>query len=200
LLVEAVQVLAINETLPDVPDNNFNGNPDFVPEFGVNRIPVLDLTLPEKFALNPTDSALDQLDIDFLVQDILQTGYGDVDLDGDIDNDDLAIATGNLGGMGGWALGDTDGDGDVDEDDLALINSAIGGLPGDFNEDGSVDAADYVVWRNNFGGAFTPGDFTVWANNYGAAAPAAAAGAVPEPTGLALAALVALGLGLRGRR
>ncbi len=28
-------------------------------------------------------------------------------------------------------------------------------LPGDFNHDGAVDAADYVVWRKNPGGIYT---------------------------------------------
>ena len=34
-------------------------------------------------------------------------------------------------------------------------------LPGDFNRDGSVDAADYVVWRKNPGGIYTPDDYNV---------------------------------------
>jgi hypothetical protein len=54
------------------------------------------------------------------------------------------------------------------------------GLPGDYNDDGSVDAADYVVWRKTLGqigedlpadgdgsGQIDSGDFTVWKANFG---------------------------------
>ena len=36
------------------------------------------------------------------------------------------------------------------------------GVPGDFNNDGKVDAADYVVWRKNPGGIYTQDDFNTW--------------------------------------
>jgi hypothetical protein len=72
-------------------------------------------------------------------------------------------------------------------------------LAGDYNEDGSVDAADYVVWRNNLGGTMLPNetvspgvvdqdDYTEWRSHFQSAAlGAAAGGAVPEPTGVLLA-------------
>jgi autotransporter-associated beta strand protein len=40
-------------------------------------------------------------------------------------------------------------------------------LAGDFNTDGQVDAADYVVWRKG-GPAFTPADYDDWRENFGA--------------------------------
>jgi len=40
-------------------------------------------------------------------------------------------------------------------------------LPGDFNEDGIVDAADYVVWRS---GNRSPDDYALWKANYGKSA------------------------------
>ena len=40
-------------------------------------------------------------------------------------------------------------------------------IPGDFNLDGTVDAADYVVWRKNPGGVYTPADYTTWRTNFG---------------------------------
>jgi hypothetical protein len=89
-------------------------------------------------------------------------------------------------------------------------------LPGDFNNDGSVDAADYTVYRDNLGAAVTlPGDPTpgnvtaddhaVWAANYGATAPApsmafAMAAAVPEPTTAVMVVLAAAGLAGARRR
>jgi hypothetical protein len=63
-------------------------------------------------------------------------------------------------------------------------------LDGDFNHDGRVDAADYVVWRKNNG---TPAEYDLWRANFGmmagagARSPAAAVGAVPEPQTLLIA-------------
>ncbi len=74
------------------------------------------------------ESQVTRLDVDYLVQDILGTSYGDTDLDGDVDTSDLTLAimnfTGAEGAGKGWAVGDTDGDGDVDTSDLtkAIIN------------------------------------------------------------------------------
>ena len=79
-------------------------------------------------------------------------------------------------------------------------------LPGDYNNNGKVDAADYTKWRNNLGAAIalpnegiTPGmvtteDYDLWKTNFGMMAgsgsiadqSARANGAVPEPTGLVL--------------
>jgi probable HAF family extracellular repeat protein len=78
-------------------------------------------------------------------------------------------------------------------------------LPGDFNFDGSVDAADYVVWRENPGGTYTSDDYTAWRTNFGeptsggAAMGAASDIAVPEPGSLALLTLAVPAL-LRRRR
>lgn len=73
-----------------------------------------------------------------------------------------------------------------------------GTLLGDYNMDGKVDAADYVLWRkNDINGAQ---GYTDWRNNFGAmagsgaAAGQAASTAVPEPTSAALLSLVALSM------
>jgi hypothetical protein len=87
-----------------------------------------------------------------------------------------------------------------------FVSSAVAHLPGDFNNDGTVDAADYVVWRNNDG---TQTGYDTWRANFGrrlftgsgAGAiaqlapgdPAGANYAVPEPAGILLAA-TALGV------
>ncbi|QDT67887.1 hypothetical protein MalM25_07950 [Planctomycetes bacterium MalM25] len=85
-------------------------------------------------------------------------------------------------------------------------------LPGDFNGDLTVDAADYTVWRDNLGamdesliggagdgsGEVDQGDYDIWKYNYGASVPASAVG-VPEPGGLSLLAIAGLGL-LNARR
>lgn len=91
---------------------------------------------------------------------------------------------------------------------LTLTGSvmAAAGLPGDYNGDGIVDAADYTVWRATFGqtvtahsgadgdgdGMVDDGDYQVWSNNFGATSPGSGAGAragsaaVPEPSALVL--------------
>lgn len=64
------------------------------------------------------------------------------------------------------------------------FKSAAAGLAGDFNGDGSVDAADYTTWRDGLNTTFTPADYSTWASNFGATSPPAVA--VPEPSGIAL--------------
>jgi hypothetical protein len=68
-------------------------------------------------------------------------------------------------------------------------------LPGDFNHDGSVDAADYVVWRKPLP---TDGDYSTWRTNFGrnvaeGLSPKGAENAVPEPATV-LCSLLAIGL------
>ncbi len=70
---------------------------------------------------------------------------------------------------------------------LRVIENAAA-LPGDYNLNGSVDAADYVVWRKTDGG--NTAEYAVWRMNFGAGSGAAAAAvqhaAVPEPHATAL--------------
>jgi len=57
------------------------------------------------------------------------------------------------------------------------------GLPGDYNGNGIVDGADYVVWRKT---STDPNGYTIWRQNFGAGGGSGAGaggnpGAVPEP-------------------
>jgi hypothetical protein len=63
------------------------------------------------------------------------------------------------------------------------------GNPGDFNFDGTVNAADYVVWRNNGMG---PLNYSAWKSHFGTTYGSGAA--IPEPSTLALALIIACGL------
>jgi len=91
-------------------------------------------------------------------------------------------------------------------DDLSLIET-LAGLPGDFNQDGKVDAGDYVVWRKNVGsGTPLPNDgglgtpigtahYNLWASSFGdmAGSGSAASAAVPEPAAYCLALMALVG-------
>jgi autotransporter-associated beta strand protein len=74
--------------------------------------------------------------------------------------------------------------------------AAAAGLPGDFNLDGKVDAADYVLWRKYDG---TPVGYDTWRTHFGRTAGSGAGAvfvdfSVPEPT----IALLALSLAATG--
>ena len=79
-------------------------------------------------------------------------------------------------------------------------------IAGDFNHDGYVNTADLTTWRSAFAqGTMTGSDYLTWQRNQGAVAPWVAAAsvnvsAVPEPSTLALAALLAVGTVRRKRR
>lgn len=74
--------------------------------------------------------------------------------------------------------------------------------PGDYNFDGTVDAADYVIWRDNAealqpslvadgdgNGVVNQADYAIWRGSFASTAPAfsAANSIVPEPSTIALA-------------
>jgi hypothetical protein len=86
--------------------------------------------------------------------------------------------------------------------------------PGDYNDDGIVDAADYVVWRKNvgtnntlpndaIGNTIGPAHYEQWRANFGKTASRAVGGshAVPEPasTGVLILSAIALKLLKSGR-
>jgi hypothetical protein len=74
-------------------------------------------------------------------------------------------------------------------------------IPGDFNGDDVVDAADYTVWREGVEtGLYTPDDYDLWVANYGASQDDAQSAAVPEPAALVLGALALLTRYRRSRR
>jgi hypothetical protein len=106
------------------------------------------------------------------------TGIGDLNLTGD--STDFSLALGNSG------------------NDLVLSYLASGGVEGDFNGNGTVDAADYTLWRDRLGtnnplqndpvgGQVSEAQYLIWKNNFGSSLPGnGGSTAVPEPAALAL--------------
>lgn len=96
--------------------------------------------------------------------------------------------------------------------DVAPIAGA-GGIPGDFNNDETVDAADYTIWRDNLGGdesalggngngsgTVDNDDYNLWRSQYGTTSAPSAASSAPEPACLGLLAVAAAGVVARRRR
>jgi T5SS/PEP-CTERM-associated repeat protein len=102
---------------------------------------------------------------------------------------------------------------------LAISNfQSSTGPPGDYNENGTVDAADYTVWRDNLGSLTAlpndntdgvgPDDYTRWVNSFGATpgagsgastfdSAANAAAAIPEPMSWQPLLMAAIFFGIR---
>jgi hypothetical protein len=105
--------------------------------------------------------------------------------------------------------------------DLTISNvtytggTAVVGVPGDYNNNGNVDAADYVLWRKGVAplanevdvtggaGVTNAGDYTAWRARFGnppGSGSGLGAGAVPEPTTALLASLAGLAMVASWRR
>jgi hypothetical protein len=92
----------------------------------------------------------------------------------------------------------------VDFDDITVNGTVAAALPGDYNGDGKVDAADYVLWRkNNINGSQ---GYTDWRANFGNSLPGNGSGSlaslsgVPEPAAYLLVAILIAIVGLTRRR
>jgi hypothetical protein len=101
-----------------------------------------------------------------------------------------------------------------------IVRDGLAGPPlvGDYNQNGTVDAADYVLWRHtltqmvtpssgadgNGNGTIDDGDYGIWRANFGNTAGSGAAAHVtaiiPEPATLALFILAGAACCLRRRR
>jgi acetyl esterase/lipase len=78
-----------------------------------------------------------------------------------------------------------------------LVNIFVPPLAGNYNDDLSVDAADYVAWRNTNG---TPAGYNTWRANFGrmvGSGNGSALGAIPEPPTTAMVLLTLLCLTFR---
>lgn len=139
---------------------------------------------------------------------VIRDGFGDYDVDGDIDDADYALWRSSYGltvqfpGMGA----DGNNNGVVDTADYVVWREkmVIDGGVGDYDVDGDVDTADYAFWRTSYGQSAQPpgngadgnnngivdtADYVVWREHFGSgqASGAGAMNLVPEPTSLCLA-------------
>lgn len=140
---------------------------------------------------------------------------------------DMALGAGAMGftpplDSGQYAFWIQQASGPVATYQFDFIITALAGTPGDYNGNGTVDAADYALWRDNEGTAGPDGDGTGWdgANLTGVpdgivdehdyeywrahfgetSGSGAGAAAIPEPTSIALAGLALLSLVVCARR
>jgi hypothetical protein len=73
-----------------------------------------------------------------------------------------------------------------------VVEYVSGNLGGDFDVDGDVDGADFLVWQRGFGTTHSAATLATWKANFGATSASAALQAVPEPHTAVLAAAAAL--------
>jgi hypothetical protein len=82
--------------------------------------------------------------------------------------------------------------------------TVVPGLDGDYNDDGKVDAADFVVWRKNPGANGGESGYNTWRANFGRTAGSGAglgaSAAVPEPGTVLLLLAGALVISSQRRR
>jgi hypothetical protein len=76
--------------------------------------------------------------------------------------------------------------------------------PGDYNQNGTVDAADYVVWRKGVAVASTQANYNLWRANFGMTSAGGGSvvdmrSPVPEPATLAMVIVAAVGVSIRRR-
>lgn len=97
---------------------------------------------------------------------------------------------------------------------IVRVELISAGLPGDFNDDGVVDAADYTVWRDNLGAndesalsgngngsnGVDQADYQLWAYNLGTTSPGSGSATIPEPATLVLLILGAAVLANQKRK
>jgi hypothetical protein len=119
--------------------------------------------------------------------DVIEVAPGDVRTLSDLDfasasngSDGRARGFNNLGQLAFWASF-TDGSQGV------FVSNAVAHVPGDFNSNGTIDAADYVVWRKGVGTTYDENDYELWRSNFGASLGSGSGSALPSAEPLSAA-------------
>lgn len=89
----------------------------------------------------------------FKIAPLPYTVPGDYNLDGRVDDEDIATWRANFGTVSITSFHAADGnrDGTVDTADYVVLRSNLGRVAGDYDGDKVVDDRDYSFWRTNFG-------------------------------------------------
>jgi hypothetical protein len=122
----------------------------------------------------------------------------------------------NITDSSAWVRVRQENDVNQDYEDVSDGSFSLTAAPnqGDYNGSGTVDVADYTVWRDSLGqqgaglaadgdgnGSISDGDYAVWKSNFGDTAGAGSAGltasAVPEPSAMLLCLLGIVGMSFR---
>jgi hypothetical protein len=102
----------------------------------------------------------------------------------------------DLGQLAFWASFDHTGISFTPPQGVFVSYRVAESIPGDFNADGTVDAADYLVWRKTDG---TQLGYNTWRSHFGVSLPPVqvVASAVPEPAAIVLLAVAVSAIGYR---
>jgi hypothetical protein len=89
---------------------------------------------------------------------------------------------------------------------LSVLINPNAALAGDFNGNGRVDGADYVLWRKGLGSTYTAADYNIWRSQFGQTPSSLGSGAgwpdggtVPEPGAFVLMCWIVVGARRVGR-
>ena len=85
-----------------------------------------------------------------------------------------------------------------EDNSVVLQVLGLAALPGDFDGNGAVNAADLVAWKQGFGTIYNGNDYLVWQRNYGAGGSNVAA--IPEPAAAGMLTLALAWFAARRRR
>ena len=176
-----------------------------------------DRVFSDEFAANPL------LDSASLRQDsIVSAIFGSTKYNWKISYTGLITYTGGDAGADTSSIASIANTGGLDVVLMGLSTETVTppGVPGDYNNNGIVDAADYTVWRDHLGqnspaytlpneasstGTVDASDYTYWHDHFGThngagAGAGLSSGAVPEPSTMALGLVGAIALGAFRRR
>jgi hypothetical protein len=80
-------------------------------------------------------------------------------------------------------------------DQMLIIELTTSDAVGDFNHNGTTDAADYAVWRKGLVTTFTQADYDTWRAHFGQTADSGSTStrtAIPEPSVLAISSIATI--------
>lgn len=204
-ILQGQDVQTIAQPQDTTPEDPFNPTFDFV-NMATHKVYHIELSLKRATDTDPGDTITATLTVTDVATQQVYTLSGTEDfsdpLTGGIQSDSWDYFALRNDGSGAAEF-----DFLLDNFKVELFGSNVPtALPGDFNGDMVVDAADYTLWRDNLGAAsdsvingagdgvdgVTAADYAVWRGNYGASASIAFdAASAPEPSCLVLLSALA---------